>query len=227
MAEKKAKKSRKRNTIKDVAAKANVSISTVSLALNGTGYVSADTRQRVLETAARMGYVPQTAAKQLASQKTGNIGFVLRANHFARSEPFYTHVFLGAEFEADRHDLYVLLATIPEKYTPGTDTPRFLRERNVDGILVAGKVDPAFITEVEEADIPVVLIDFEVNSLPIVAIDNQAGARTGVEHLIGLGHSRIAFVGADIAHPGPAADRRGRESDFRDRTAIGRSATAT
>lgn len=192
----------KRRTIKDVAAEAEVSISTASLALNDKGYVSPDTRARVLAAAKRLGYVARPAARQLAQQKTGNIGFVLRADHFARSEPFYTHVFLGTEFEADRKDLYVLLATVPQEYTPGEHTPRFLRQRNVDGVLVAGKVDPAFLKEVEAAGLPLVLIDFEMNGQPAVVVDNQAGARSAVEHLLELRHQRIAFLGADMEHPG-------------------------
>jgi LacI family transcriptional regulator len=148
-----------------------------------------------------MGYVARPAARQLASRKTGNVGFALRTDHFARSEPFYTHVFLGAEFEADLHDRYVLLATIPESYTPGEDTPRFLRERNVDGILVAGKVATEFVTEIEATNLPIVMIDFEANDHAAVVIDNQAGARMAVEHLLSLGHTSIAFVGADTSHP--------------------------
>ncbi len=191
----------KRRTIKDVAEKADVAISTASLALSGKGYVSDDTRARVLAAAKQLDYVPLPAARQLVTQETGNVGFVLRVDHFARSEPFYTRVFLGSEFEADQHDLYVLLATIPERYVPGEHTPRFLRQRNVDGILVAGKVDPRFLNEVEESGLPVVLIDFEKDHLPGVVVDNQAGARGAVDHLVSLGHRRIAFVGADMEHP--------------------------
>ncbi len=145
--------------------------------------------------------VARPAARQLASKKTGNIGFVLRADHFARSEPFYTNVFLGTEFEAGRFDRYVLLATIPEVYTPVTDAPRFLREHNVDGIIIAGKVADEFIAEAEEIGVPIVLVDYEVNDLPAVVIDNQAGARAAIEHLIDLGHRDIAVVGADTNHP--------------------------
>lgn len=192
---------KKRRTIKDVAAEADVSISTVSLALNGTGYVSAGTRRRVLAAAEKMSYVPRTAARQLASSTTGNIGFVLRADHFARSEPFYTHIFLGTEFAADKQKLYVLLATIPQSYTGGTESPRFLRDRNVDGVIIAGKVDPTFVAEVEETGLPVVLVDFEHDGLPAVVTDNQLGARLAVEHLVQLQHTRIAFVGADMEHP--------------------------
>lgn len=191
----------KRSTIKDVAAEAEVSISTVSLVMNEKGNVSPGTRKRVLATAERLGYVPTQAARHLVTQKTGNIGFVLREDHFTRSEPFYTRIFLGSEFEARHHNLYVLLTTIPRNYQPGTHTPRFLRERNVDGVIIAGKVDQAFITEVKGLGLPLILVDYEIDQIPSVMIDNQRGARTAVEHLIQRGHQRIAFLGTDLEHP--------------------------
>lgn len=191
----------KRATIKDVAAEAEVSISTVSLVMNQKGYVSPDTKDRVLQAAHDLRYVPRSAARLLASNRTGNVGFVLRDDHFSRSEPFYTRIFLGAEFEADIQKRYILLATIPEAYDPAEHTPRFLKEQNVDGIIVAGRVHPAFIEDVKASGLPAVLTDFEADELPAVVIDNQNGARAAVEHLLARGHERIAFLGADIDHP--------------------------
>ena len=195
----------KRVTIKEVAAEAQVAISTVSLVINEKGYVSDETRLRVLRAARQLGYVPTQAARQLATQRTGNVGFVLRADHFTRSEPFYTQVFLGTEFEAHKHNLYVLLTTIPQAYLPGENTPRFLRDQNVDGLLVAGKVDEAFLDELARTGLPLVLIDFEHGNHPSVIIDNRNGARVAVEHLLGRGHRRIAFLGADLKHPSLSA----------------------
>lgn len=191
-----------RSTIHDVAADAEVSISTVSLVMNDKGGVSSATRRRVLRAAERLGYVPTLAARRLVLQRTGNIGFVVREDHFTRSEPFYTRVFLGTEFEARLHSFYVLLTTIPTRYSSGDHIPRFLRERNVDGVLVAGKVDREFVHEAQELGVPVVLIDYEMDSCPAVVIDNQSGARAAVEHLVARGHERIAFLGAEMDHPG-------------------------
>ena len=191
----------RRSTIKDVAAKADVSISTVSLVMNERDGVSPDTRKRVLKTAERLGYVATGAARQLATRRTGNIGFVVREDHFTRSEPFYTRVFLGTEFEARHHNQYVLLTTIPERYECGKHTPRFLRERNIDGVLIAGKVDSTFLEEVRGTDMPMVLVDYDADGATSVMIDNQTGAREAVEHLISSGHERIAFLGADLQHP--------------------------
>lgn len=190
-----------RSTIRDVARAAGVSISTVSLVLNHKGNVSEATRRRVLKVAQELGYVPSRAARDLSLQRTGNVGFVLREDHFTRSEPFYTYIFLGTEFEARLHNLYVLLTTIPRDYRRGEHAPRFLRERSVDGLLIAGKVSDVFLEEVRAMKLPTVLIDYEAEGFPAVVIDNQGGARVAVEHLIEQGHRRIAFVAADIQHP--------------------------
>lgn len=192
----------RRSTIADVASEADVSISTVSLVMNDKEGVSAATRERVLRAAEALGYVPTHAARRLVMRRTGNVGFVVREDHFSRGEPFYTRVFLGTEFEARSHNLYVLLTTIPTRYDRKRDVPRFLRERNVDGVLVAGKVDDEFITQAKSQGLPVVLIDYEAEACPAVMIDNQGGARAAVGHMIDRGHERIAFLGAEMDHPG-------------------------
>jgi LacI family transcriptional regulator len=194
-----------RSTITDVAAEAGVSISTVSLVMNGKGPVADSTRARVEETASRLGYTPSRTARRLGVQRTDNVGFVLREDHFLRSEPFYTRVFLGAEFEARRRNLYVLLSTIPERYDPKLDAPRFLHEHSVDGVLVAGGVDPAFLEALSSRRIPFILADFRWQDAPHVMIDNEGGARAVAEHFVERGHTRTAVLGADLAHPSPRA----------------------
>jgi LacI family transcriptional regulator, galactose operon repressor len=199
----------RRSTIKDVAANAGVAISTVSLVMNGKGYVSQATRTKVLAAAKELRYMPSQAARSLPSRRTGNIGFVVREDHFRRTEPFYTNVFLGTEFESNKHAYYVLLTVVPNGYRPEDHTPRFLAERNVDGLLIAGKVHPIFLRQAQEMDLPTVLIDFESDGLPAVVVDNQGGARAAGRHLIERGHRDIAFVGADMTHPSLKARREG------------------
>ncbi len=198
-----------RPTITDVATQAGVSISTVSLVMNGKGAVADTTRQRVQTAARRLGYAPSHSARGLAAGRTGNVGFVLREDHFRRSEPFYTRVFLGAEFEARRRGLYVLLATIPDDYAPETHTPRFLREHSVDGVVVAGGVDAAFLTNLGRTRIPFVLADYAWPGATTVELDNEGGAASVAAHLIARGHVSFGFVGADLRHPSLLARRDG------------------
>ncbi len=193
----------KRPTIKDVAREAHCSLSTVSLVVNNRGYVKKETHDRVLKVVKTLGYHATRAARGLASKTSGNIGFVLREDHFSQAEPFYTRVFLGAEFAASREGFYLLLTTISHKFGEGDDLPRFLLERNVDGLIVAGKVSLPFIAKASRSGIPMVLVDFELKQrrYPAVLIDNRSGAYAAVCHLIEVGHRNIAFVCGDIEHP--------------------------
>lgn len=194
-------KTKKKVTIKDVAKHANASMSTVSMVINNKGYVSDEKRMNILSSIRELGYVPSASARNLASNRTNNIGFILRESHFTLSEPFYTRIFLGAEFESKKHNLYVLLATVPDNYKAGEDTPRLLKERNVDGIIIAGKVSGDLLEEVEASGIPFVLVDYKYKSFPSISVDNRNASIEAVRYLISKGHSKISFLGADPYHP--------------------------
>ena len=193
----------RRPTIKDVAREAGCSLSTVSLVVNKRGYVSKETKQRVLRVVKALGYHPTRSARGLASKTSGNIGFVLREDHFSHAEPFYTRVFLGAEFAASQAGFYLLLTTIGYDFGERDELPRFLLERNVDGLIVAGKVSQPFMSKAARSGIPIVLVDFELKQkrFPAVLIDNRSGTRAAVTQLITDGHRKIAFVSGDADHP--------------------------
>ena len=127
------------STIKDVASKANVSTATVSLVLHNHKRISQVTRSRVLKAVADLNYRPSRMARSLVLRETKNIGFLLTHDHFLRTEPFYTHIFIGTEFEARDHEYYVLLNTISGDFDKCNSLPRFILERNVDGVIIAGK----------------------------------------------------------------------------------------
>lgn len=189
-------------TIKDVAQKAGVSLSTVSLVLNRKKNVSEETVKKVQQAIAELNYHPSRSAQGLASKKSGNIGFILTSDHFSRAEPFYTKIFLGSEFEARKHNYYILLTTVEQKLDKKS-IPRFLLERNVDAIILAGRVPDKLVSYIEQLELPLLFIDYfpPFGSHPAVLIDNIAGARQAVGHLIDKGHQRIAFIGGDISHP--------------------------
>lgn len=194
-------------TIKDVAQKAKVSEATVSLVLNNKANVREETRQRVLKAIQQLNYHPRHMARGLASRKSGNFGFILTDDHFSRAEPFYTKIFLGIEFEARKYNYYILLTTVPRTFHPDTDLPRFLRERNVDGVLLAGHIPQALCEHLLTLKMPHVFIDFSPRHKQgnVVMMDNLLGATLAVRHLIDLGHRGIAFIGGDITHPSIAA----------------------
>ncbi len=189
-------------TIKDVAVKANVSIATVSLVINNGGRISQETRKRVLKTIKKLNYHPSRSARGLVSRKTGKIGFILTEEHFLRTEPFYTRVFLGAEFEASKKDNYILLATVNSSFKKNDPLPRFILERNYDGIVIAGWVPDALLDALLKYNMPIVIIDYipHGQGFPSILIDNLRGGMLATEYLINNGHKNIAFLGGEISH---------------------------
>jgi len=190
-------------TIKDVAKKAGVALSTVSLVLNDRPNVAPETKARVRRAIEELNYHPRRSAQTLASHQTGNIGFILTDDHFSHAEPFYTKIFLGTEFESRDHNFYVLLTTVPNTFRPALDTPRFLRERNVDGVVLAGRVPRGLCKVIHRLDLPHVYVDFAPPGRRgnVVLMDNRHGALLAMQHLFELGHRRIAFIGGELSHP--------------------------
>ncbi|MFC2135415.1 LacI family DNA-binding transcriptional regulator [Bacteroidota bacterium] len=190
-------------TIKDVARKANVSIATVSLVVNNSDRISSDTRKKVLKVIKELNYHPSRSARGLVSRKTGNIGFILTDDHFLRTEPFYTKIFLGTEFEAHINEYYILLTTVSKNFTKDDQLPRFVLERSVDGIIIAGKVPSLLVDSLYKQKLPVVFVDYvpSVGDYSTIMIDNIKGGSLATQHLIDLGHKKISFVAGDINHP--------------------------
>jgi LacI family transcriptional regulator len=190
-------------TIKDVAKHAGVSTATVSLVLNNNTRISAATKKKVLKSIRLLDYHPSKSARDLVSKKTGNIGFILTDDHFLRTEPFYTRIFLGTEFEAREGEYYILLTTVKSDFSDENPLPRFVLEKSVDGIIIAGKVPQNLIDRICGLNIPIVFVDYETknNCCPLILIDNVHGGQTATNHLIELGHKNIGFIGGDIQHP--------------------------
>ncbi len=190
-------------TIKDVARKAGVSIATVSFIMNDNKRVSTDAKKRVLKAIKTLNYHPSRSARGLVSKKTGNIGFILTDDHFLRTEPFYTRIFLGTEFEARDGEYYILLTTIKSDFSELDPLPRFVSNRGVDGVIVAGKIPQNLVERISTLKLPLIFVDFTPanNNFPLVLIDNVQGGILATNHLLQFGHKNIAFIGADIEHP--------------------------
>jgi LacI family transcriptional regulator len=191
------------STIKDVARKANVSTATVSLVLHDHKRISQNTRNKVLKAISELNYTPSRVARGLVLKETKNIGFILTNDHFLRTEPFYTHIFLGTEFEARDYEYYVLLSTIPEDFDKCKHLPRFVLEKNIDGVIIAGKVPNEIFSCLESFNIPFVFSDYypATGEYSAVLIDNVDGGKKATEYLIANNHKNIGFIGGDMNHP--------------------------
>ena len=189
-------------TIKDVAKHAGVAVSTVSLVVNNKANVANSTRKKIQHAIEDLKYHPRRSARGLVMRKSGNIGFILTDDHFSVAEPFYTKIFLGTEFEARKYDYYILLTTLERRNTKNS-VPRFLLERNVDGVIFAGSVPTKIIDYVKNTSLPFIFVDYLPNNgrYSSILIDNINGAFQATDHLIKSGHKRIVFIGGGMDHP--------------------------
>jgi LacI family transcriptional regulator, galactose operon repressor len=190
-------------TIKDVAKKAQVSAATVSLVIHDHQRISSDTKRKVRKAIEDLDYHPVRSARDLALQKSGNIGFVVSEDHFSRSEPFYTQIFLGTEFQARESEYYVLLTSVKSDFNTKSKLPRFILERNVEGVILAGKIPQCLIDNLSSLEIPMVFVDYypSQGNFPVVMIDNISGGMKATQHLIDCQRRKIAFIAGDISHP--------------------------
>ncbi len=181
-------------TLKDVAMFAQVSLATASRALNGGGYIGAETKQRVEQAVRDLGYMPHAGARSLKLQRTGMIGLIITDI----ANPFYAEVAAGVLDSAQRLGYHVILSATDESVALEQEYLDVLMETRVDGILAVptGRNVRAW-RQVRALGIQVVLVDREIADLPntdVVLVDNVKGAHAGTTHLIERGHRRIGII---------------------------------
>jgi LacI family transcriptional regulator len=186
----------KRPTSADVAAAAGVSRTTVSFVLNEREGVKIpdETRRRVLDAAARLDYHPNSVARQLAGGASRALGLVLRqtpeqvANDGVLAETL--RGLADAARAANHRVLVETLAPADGRYA------NLLRSGRTDGLVVSGpRYDDIELVELVRDGFPVVIQGSQPGlDVPSVDVDNEAGARLAVEHLLALGHRRIACI---------------------------------
>jgi DNA-binding LacI/PurR family transcriptional regulator len=179
-------------TLEDVAQIAGVSRALVSLVMRDSPRVSDESRQRVTDAAAKLGYRPNLMARNLAARRTMTIGVLLNDLH----NPWFAEVTDGIHAAADRHGYQLILASgrrSPRVESRAVDT--FLASR-VDGIIVAGCRMSVARLQVVATEVALVSVGRAFTSADIgtVNTDDGYGARLAVEHLHDLGHHRIAHI---------------------------------
>ncbi|HEY0157721.1 MAG TPA: LacI family DNA-binding transcriptional regulator [Thermoanaerobaculia bacterium] len=192
-------------TIRDVAARAGVSVATVSRTLNGVGPVHDDTSRRVQAAARALRYVPHAAARSLSIRRSHTLGVLLPEVH----GEFFSEVIRGIDVAARARGYHVLVSSSHADATEMASVLRALRGR-VDGLIVMSPdVELGRLSRALTADTPAVLLNSATSSRPTIRIDNYSGARSMTEHLIALGHRRIAFVNGPERNADAAERRRG------------------
>ncbi|PPA69841.1 LacI family DNA-binding transcriptional regulator [Jeotgalibacillus proteolyticus] len=178
-------------TIKDVAKRAGVAVSTASLAINQSDRVSKETAEKVLRAAAELQYQKNGWARDLKMKKTMMIGLVLHD----LSGSFYAPIIKGIEQTLHSYG-YGLIACSTIGENLGT-AERFLRERRVDGVVVfSSDIKDEVLSEISREKFPVVVLDREFShpNLYSVVVNNDQGGYQAAEHLIKLGHKAIGYI---------------------------------
>lgn len=185
-------------TIGDVAARADVSVATVSRALRGLPNVAPETRARVLAAADELAYVVDPQASRLAAGRTRSVGVVVpRIGQW-----YYATVLdaVDAVVAAAGYDLLPFALAGPEAQERFLERMPF--RKRVDGLVV---VDVPLTDEelgrMAAVDIPVVTVGLRTRAFSSLTVDNRRGVRMATEHLIGLGHTRIGFLGGHQPEP--------------------------
>lgn len=198
-------------TIADVARRANVSKGAVSFALNGRPGVSPDTRARILETAASMGWTPSSSARALSTARASAVGLVMaRSPELLGADPFFAPFIAGVESVLSGREQALVLQVVPEGEAELHSYRKLAASARVDGVfLIDLRVEDPRPALLHELGLPAVLVGRgrECGSHPVVTLDDRAGITAAVEHLVGLGHRRIAHV-AGPSHFVHGADRR-------------------
>jgi LacI family transcriptional regulator len=185
-------------TIKDIAKAANVSITTVSRALNDYYDVNEETKKKIKQIAQDLGYSPNIAARSLVVKKTRTLGLLLSSvTRSSSKDNIAFEALCGMNDRAGElnYDL-VLFSTTPQKQTEKS-YKALCQERGVDGIIIMGiRLDDAYFQEIVSSPIPSVIIDITIkgNNVGLVTSDNVAGAKRAVTFLIENGHRKIGMI---------------------------------
>ena len=195
-------------TIRDVARRAQLSVATVSRALNGFDNVSEQARGRITAAVSELGYVPHAGARSLSLSRNNAIGVVLPDLH----GEFFSEIVRGMDREASRRGYLLLLSNLHAGGAQAANALRAMRGR-VDGLIVMA---PHLAVEELSAALPRGLASILINTrdasgqFPAIHLDNAAGVRAVVDHLAALGRKRLVH----IAGPSENIDAQEREDAF-------------
>jgi LacI family transcriptional regulator len=181
-------------SVKDVAVLAGVSLGTVSNVLNRPDKVRAATRERVEAAMQELGFVRNESARQLKAGKSNTAGYIM----FDASNPFFTDVAAGMESSAEAAGVSLFLCNSDQRPERERAYLSRLEQGRALGILIT-PVDPysTLLDQMRDRGTPLVIVDRTREGVDwcTVAVDDELGGRMAVNHLLDLGHRRIAYVG--------------------------------
>lgn len=185
-------------TITDVARESGFSITTVSIVLNDrplANTIPQRTKSRIKETARRLDYHPNMFARSLVSKRSHTVGVMVPDI----SDPYCTQIFTGIENALYDSGYLPILTDVQNNEARFERCVKMLIERRVEGLIAIANslyLAPSLLNVFPARNIPTVIIGRECGqkSMSLVVIDNESGTRSGMQHLYGLGHRKIAFI---------------------------------
>ncbi|MBU0495822.1 MAG: LacI family transcriptional regulator [Chloroflexi bacterium] len=199
-------------SIKDIAKNAGVSHSTVSRALRDSPLVAETTRARIQRLAREMGYSPSSIGRSLVMGRTQTIGVVVTAI----TDPFIAEIVQAIEDKAREFAYSVILTSSGAEPTREFAAVDMLQSKRVDGVIViSSRIGASYVSDLERLGVPVVLVNnHQAQSGPYILavnVDNHHGGCVATEHLVQLGHRRIAYITGPAEH----SDNRERLAGYR------------
>lgn len=211
-AETTARRRKRRVTISDIAERAGVTAAAVSLAVNGRPGVSKATRERILAIAKELDWQPSHAARALAGAPVGCVGMVLaRPAEVLGNEAFFGGFIAGIQDALSAHDCSLQMKIVKDTDAEIATYRRWTGQRRVDGVVMVDLMeDDPRVPVLEELGRPALVIGGPGHhgSLPSVYVDDAEAMRLIVEHLVALGHRRIAHVAGTTSYLHIAQRRR-------------------
>lgn len=180
-------------TIRDVAERARVSTATVSRVLAGIGNPRPTTAAAVMASAEELDYRPSGVARSLRMRRTRSLGLIVTDIQ----NPFFPELVQAADIAARAIGYSILLGSAAYDETRARHYMDLMVDRRVDGMIVASsQIGPATLAWMRSAAVPVVIVNAEPEDAPVTVItsDNVGGSRLVAQHLIGLGHRRLAYI---------------------------------
>lgn len=181
-------------TIADVAKRAGVSKMTVSRVINGSGYISQETRERVEQALQELGYIPNTLARSLRFKQTHTLALILTDI----TNPFFTTLARGVEDKASEEGFSVIFCNTDESPDDETEYVRVMIQKQVDGLLlVPTRRSAESVAMLKAHAVPVVALDRRIPDCAVdtVRCDSEQSAFQLAQHLIELEHQRVAVLG--------------------------------
>jgi DNA-binding LacI/PurR family transcriptional regulator len=187
-------------SMKDIARKCQVSVATVSKALNGYSDIGKEKREEILQAAKEMGYFPNSSARALKTNRTYNLGILFSDNlHSGLTHDYFAAIIESFKVTAEEKGYDITFTTMNSTVANRKMTYyEHCRYRGLDGVVIANiDFDTPEVTELVRSSLPVVTIDYVFDGRIAVVSDNMNGMKALAEYVCRMGHRKIAYIHGD------------------------------